>query len=207
MGGLEQNPVNDEVPLTTLIVGLGNPGREYADNRHNVGFKVIDCICKDLGTRLNRIQSKALIGRAMIGDEKIILAKPHTFMNLSGQSVSGLMRFYRIPEAQILIIHDDLDLPLGVLRLRASGGSAGQKGLASVIERLGTENFPRLRIGVGRPPGRMDAVDYVLQNFSSSEQEILSIVLDKACQAARIFATEGIERAMNQFNGPVEREQ
>jgi peptidyl-tRNA hydrolase, PTH1 family len=192
--------------LTTLIAGLGNPGREYMNTRHNVGFKVIDCLCQDLEVRLNRVQSKALVGKAQIGEEKIILAKPHTYMNLSGQSVSGLMRFYKIESSNILIIHDDLDLPVGVLRIRASGGSAGQKGLASVIERLGTEDFPRMRIGVGRPPGRMDAVSYVLQEFTPSELEILSIVLEKACQAARLFVTDGIERAMNQYNGAVERE-
>jgi peptidyl-tRNA hydrolase, PTH1 family len=206
MGGLNHDLVNEEVSLTILLVGLGNPGRQYTNTRHNVGFKVLDCICQDLDIRLNRVQSKALVGKAAIGEEKVILAKPHTFMNLSGQAVVGLMRFYKIEMSQILIIHDDLDLPLGVLRLRASGSSAGQRGLASVIEKLGTEDFPRLRIGIGRPPGRMDPVDYVLQDFSRSELEVLSLVLDKACQAAKYFVTNGIERAMNQFNGPVERE-
>jgi PTH1 family peptidyl-tRNA hydrolase len=126
-------------------------------------------------------------------------------MNLSGQSVGGLLRFYKIPIEQLLVIHDDLDLPFGTLRIRPSGGSAGQKGLGSTIERLGSQDFARIRIGIGRPPGRMDAADYVLQPFHSSEQQMLDSVLDSASDAALTFVREGLETAMNRFNGSVEK--
>lgn len=197
-----KDPVETAQPSSIfVIVGLGNPGREYRFTRHNAGFMVIDFLCESLGIKLSRMQSKALAGSGVLEGRKIILAKPQTFMNLSGQSVSGLVRFYKIPLSNLLIIHDDLDLPLGTLRLRPGGGSAGQKGLASTIQQLGTQNFPRMRVGIGRPPGQMVAADYVLQDFSSADRQTLSLVLDRAEQAARIFVTDGLEKAMNQFNG------
>jgi len=184
-----------------LIVGLGNPGREYQFNRHNIGFLLIDRLCRELLTTPGMVQSKAIIAKAQFAGKKIILAKPQTYMNLSGQSVSSLVRFYKIPNDHLLVAHDDLDLPLGTIRLRPGGGSGGQKGVSSIIQQLGTQDFPRLRIGIGRPPGRMDAAAYVLQDFNQEEREILPEVLDRAAKAALVFIENGLETAMNQFNG------
>ena len=186
-----------------LIVGLGNPGREYRENRHNVGFMLVDRLCAALGTKIGKVQSKALMGSGQLDGKKVILAKPQTYMNLSGQAVSGLMRFYKIPTENLLVAYDDLDLPLGTIRIRPSGGSAGQKGLGSIIEQMGTNDVSRMRIGIGRPPGQMDAADYVLQNFSSQEREVLELTLDKAVKAAQVFIEKGLETAMNQYNGGI----
>jgi peptidyl-tRNA hydrolase, PTH1 family len=184
-----------------LIVGLGNPGREHKENRHNIGFMLIDSLAKAFNTRTSKVQTKSLIAVVNHTGQRLILAKPQTFMNLSGQAVSSLLRFYKVPIGNLLVAHDDLDLPLGTLRLRPGGGSAGQKRMGSIIERLGTQDFARLRLGIGRPPGRMEPADYVLQDFSSSEKELLSQVLERATQAAQTFIESGIEKAMNQFNG------
>lgn len=188
---------------TFLIVGLGNPGREYRENRHNIGFMLVDRLCVRLNVSLNRLQAQALVGSTSDGDRKIIFAKPQTYMNLSGQSVQGLMRFYKLPLSNLLVAHDDLDLPLGTIRMRPGGGSAGQKGIASIIERLGTQDFPRLRLGIGRPPGRMDPADYVLQDFSPSDLPLLSETLERAADAALTWISQGLETAMNQFNGVI----
>jgi PTH1 family peptidyl-tRNA hydrolase len=186
---------------TFLIVGLGNPGREYRETRHNVGFMVMDRLAVKLNARFTRLQSKALVASATYQERKIILAKPQTFMNLSGQSVQGLIHFYKLPLTNILIAHDDLDLPPGTIRIRPDGGSAGQKGMKSTIERLGTDEFPRLRMGIGRPPGQMQAPDYVLQDFSNGEMTIISETLNRAVEAALTFVTEGLNAAMNKYNG------
>lgn len=188
------------------MVGLGNPGREYRENRHNVGFMAVDALAEKLDTRMGKVQFKAITGQARLGERKVILAKPQTYMNLSGQAVSSLVRYYKVPLTHLLVMHDDLDLPLGTLRLRPGGGSAGQKGLASIIQQLGTQQFPRLRIGIGRPPGQMPAAAYVLQNFSSGDDELLRFVLGRAAEAATAFMEHGLEYAMNQFNGSVDQE-
>jgi PTH1 family peptidyl-tRNA hydrolase len=190
---------------TYLIVGLGNPGREYRDNRHNIGFMLIDRLAVRLNAQGMRLQSQALLVSAAWEGRRLLLAKPQTYMNLSGQAVQGLVRFYKLPLQNLLIAHDDLDLPLGTLRLRPGGGSGGQKGVASIIERLGTSDFPRLRLGIGRPPGRMDAAAYVLQDFSSAEQPLVSEVLNRAVDAVLTFVVEGLERAMNKYNGSLEK--
>ena len=187
-----------------LIIGLGNPGREYRGTRHNIGFMLVDRLAAKLNTRFTRMQSRALVGSAIFGERKIILAKPQTFMNLSGQSVQGLVHFYKMPLTNLLIAHDDLDLPIGTIRIRPDGGSAGQKGMTSILERLGTDVFPRLRMGIGRPPGQMQAPDYVLQEFSNSDLSIISETLNHAVEAVLIFATEGLDAAMNKYNGNVE---
>ena len=187
--------------LPFLIVGLGNPGAEYRYNRHNIGFMLVDRVAERLGVKFSRLESKALLTKGEHQGRRVVLAKPQTFMNLSGQSVGGLVRFYKVPHANLLVAYDDVDLPLGTLRIRSGGGSAGQKGMSSIIDRLGTEEFPRLRLGIGRPPGRMEAADYVLQDFSSGEKELLRLTLDRAADAALVFVAEGLETAMNQFNG------
>ena len=187
-----------------LIIGLGNPGREYKDTRHNIGFMLIDHIAVRLNARGMKMQSKAIVISALHEERKIILAKPQTFMNLSGQSVQGLLHFYKIPFENLLVAHDDLDIPLGTLRIRPSGGPGGQRGMASTIEQLGTKEFPRLRLGIGRPPGRMDPKDYVLQDFSKDDLKLLPEVLDRAADAALEFVIKGLNTAMNKFNGAIE---
>jgi PTH1 family peptidyl-tRNA hydrolase len=186
-----------------LIVGLGNPGREYRENRHNVGFMLMDRLAVKLNARFTRLQSKALVASAAYDERKIILAKPQTFMNLSGQSVQGLVHFYKLPLTNLLVAHDDLDLPPGTIRIRPDGGSAGQKGMTSILERFGTDEFPRLRLGIGRPPGQMLAPDYVLQDFPDGEMSIISETLNRAVDAVLMFVTEGLDAAMNKYNGVI----
>jgi PTH1 family peptidyl-tRNA hydrolase len=201
---LEPSVTPLETPvLPYLVAGLGNPGREYRKSRHNVGFMVMDVVSQALSVKLTRVQSRAVVGNGLYAGRKVILAKPVTFMNLSGQAVGSLVNYYKIPLAHLLVINDDLDLPLGTIRLRPGGGSAGQKGMASIIERLGTQDFPRLRVGIGRPPGKMETVDYVLQEFPKGDQELLQQVLDCARQAVCTFITDGLDKAMNEFNGPL----
>ena len=188
---------------TYMIVGLGNPGREYRETRHNVGFMLLDRLTVKLNARVTRLQSRALVASANYQERKIILAKPQTFMNLSGQSVQGLIHFYKLPLENLLIAHDDLDLPVGTIRIRPDGGSAGQKGMMSILERLGTDEFARIRLGIGRPPGQMEAPDYVLQDFSNADLTVISETLNRAAQAALTWVTDGLETAMNKFNGIV----
>jgi PTH1 family peptidyl-tRNA hydrolase len=197
-------PSIDQTPY--LIAGLGNPGRQYRSNRHNVGFMVLDKLAERLGVSFSRVESQALVTKADFEGNRLILVKPQTFMNLSGQAVVSLARFYKIPEYNLMVVFDDVDLPFGMLRLRPGGGSGGQKGMASIIERLGTQDFPRLRIGIDRPPGRMDAADYVLQDFSRSQAEFLPPLFDRAVEAILLFVDQGLEAAMNKFN-PATNEQ
>jgi len=186
---------------TFLIVGLGNPGREYANNRHNVGFMMVDRLAERLGVTFTRAQHKALITDARHQGHKLILAKPQTYMNESGQAVASLLNFYKISPENLLVAFDEMDLPLGQIRIRPKGGSSGQKGMKSIIQRLGHENFPRVRLGIGRPPGRIPAPDYLLQDFTYDEQTHLAPVLTDATDAVLAFVTEGLEIAMNRFNG------
>jgi PTH1 family peptidyl-tRNA hydrolase len=186
-----------------LIVGLGNPGPRYHDNRHNVGFMVVDALADDARIPIRRVEFRALVGRGTLEKELVILAKPQTFMNDSGQAVAPLMRFYKIPNDKLLVVHDDLDLPFGTLRLRPRGGAGGQRGMGSIMVKLDTQDFARLRVGIGRPPGRMDPRDYVLHDFDAEEEAILPEVLDHAVDAIRRFVAAGIEQAMNDFNGVV----
>jgi len=187
-------------PRTIMIVGLGNPGREYRETRHNIGFMVVDEFASHHGIKLTRVQNKAITGSGLVEDQKVILVKPQTFMNLSGQAVSALMRYYKVNREDLIVSHDDVDLPFGVIRMRPGGGSAGQKGVASIIELLGTQEFPRLRMGIGRPPGYKDAADYVLQSFSPQEKDELKNFLNKAVDALDCFIGNGLETAMNRFN-------
>jgi peptidyl-tRNA hydrolase, PTH1 family len=188
---------------TFLLIGLGNPGREYANTRHNFGFMLIDRLAVRLNARGMKVQSKAIVMNTTYEEYKLILAKPQTFMNLSGQSVQGLIHFYKIPLTNVMILSDDLDLPFGTIRIRASGGPGGQRGLSSIIERLGTKDVPRLRLGIGRPPGRMDPANYVLQNFSRDDMQAISEILDHAADAVLAFVSHGLNKAMNEFNGDV----
>lgn len=189
---------------TYLIIGLGNPGREYKDTRHNIGFMMIDLLAVRLDARGMKLQSKAIVTSALYEERKIILAKPQTYMNLSGHSVQGLLHFYKIPQTHLLVAHDDLDLPFGTIRIRPTGGPGGQRGMANTIELLGTKDFPRLRLGIGRPPGRMNPKDYVLQNFSKDDLRLLPDILNHAADAALEFVMNGLNAAMNKYNGAVE---
>jgi PTH1 family peptidyl-tRNA hydrolase len=193
----------DSQPTTSptfLIAGLGNPGRQYKSNRHNIGFMLLNRIAERLDTSFSRLESKALVTKAKHNDHNLILAKPQTYMNLSGQSVASLVNFYKIPLENLLVAYDEVDLPFGRIRIRPSGGSAGHKGIGSIIERVGTQDFPRMRLGVGRPPGSKGAASYVLQNFSGEDAEFLPHVLDRAADAVFTFVTQDLETVMNQYN-------
>jgi len=193
--------INKDFPV--MIVGLGNPGPAYRHTRHNFGFLAIDELSDALNIQVRRLKFKAMLGEGRFGDSKVVLVKPMTFMNESGRAVAPLMHFYKLPLSNLLVIHDDLDLPLGTLRLRPSGGTSGQRGMASIITQLGTQEFPRMRLGIGRPPGQMDPVDYVLKDFLPSEQDLLKIVLQTAVEACQTFITEGLTKTMNKYNGEV----
>ncbi len=185
--------------LTWLIAGLGNPGRQYAATRHNIGYMVADELARQLppGERRHRFDGEIIETSGPQG--RVVLLKPETFMNLSGNAVSAAARWYRVPPERLLVIHDDLDLPFGQLRLRARGSSGGHNGLASVIARMGTGEIPRLRIGIGRPE-HGNTIPYVLSRFSSEEERALPDVIELAAEAARSWYEHGIDAAMNAFN-------
>lgn len=196
-------------PAIYLLAGLGNPGRQYADTRHNIGFRTMDCLVERLlaGNKpMPRMQMRAVTYDFRYEGRRIVIVKPQTYMNESGSAVAALVKFYKIPLENIMVANDDVDLPFGTLRLRPSGGSAGQKGIASIIERLGTQEFPRLRVGIDRPPGNQLAAAYVLERFSRSEEKALPEILARAADAMLAFVTEGLNTAMNRFNGPVEND-
>jgi PTH1 family peptidyl-tRNA hydrolase len=190
-----------------LIVGLGNPGRDYAYNRHNVGFMAVTRLAAKHNTAFTRKQGKALVTTFKLDGKQIILAKPQTYMNLSGEAVQSLVKFYEIELAHLMVCYDDLDLPVGAIRIRPDGGAGGQNGVKSIIEQLGTQNFPRLRLGIGRPPGRMDPAAYVLQDFKKPDDEIMDVTLDKAVAAIETYIKHGLTKAMNMFNGAVEKDE
>jgi PTH1 family peptidyl-tRNA hydrolase len=198
-----RNKVDNEIKIPFLIVGLGNPGAEFRHNRHNVGFMLIDCLVDRLGESFSRLESNSLLTKAKYQGKRLLLAKPQTFMNLSGQAVSRLMKYYKIPLESLLIVYDDVDLPLESIRIRPNGGAGGHKGVASIIERLGTNEFPRLRLGIGRPPGRKNAAAHVLQNFTKEENVFLEVTLERAVDAVLVFVSAGLETAMNKYNETV----
>ena len=182
-----------------LIAGLGNPGPKYAGNRHNVGFQAIDRLARLHDISLRRRRFKARLGEGHIGAHPVVLAQPLTFMNNSGDAVGPLSRWYKIPPERVLVIHDDLDLPLGRLRLRPHGSSGGHNGMRSIIRSLGTDQYPRLRIGVGRPQ-RGDPIDYVLTDFDPDEEPLMQAVLDRVDEIVRCVLDQGVNEAMNTFN-------
>lgn len=186
-----------------LIVGLGNPGRQYAFNRHNVGFMAVDRLAARHGIDLKRVQSKAIVGSGRLADRPVILAKPQTFMNRSGEPVGALLNFYKIAPERLLVIYDELDIPFATLRLREKGSAGGHNGMRSVIDHIGGE-FPRLRLGIGRPPGRMDAAAFVLQDFGRDELPLVSEMLTVALEAVESFVRDGINLTMSRYNGPVD---
>jgi len=195
-----RNKVDNERELPFLIVGLGNPGAEFRHNRHNVGFMLLDYLADRLGESFLRIELNSLLTKAKYQDKRLLLAKPQTFMNLSGQAVGRLVKYYKIPLESLLIVYDDVDLPLESIRIRPNGGSGGHKGVASIIEHLGTNEFPRLRLGIGRPTGQKNAAAHVLQDFNKEENEFLEVTLERAVDAVLVFVSAGLETAMNKYN-------
>jgi len=184
-----------------LIVGLGNPGPEYRDTRHNVGFMVADALVDRWRVRDQwREKFEALVIKTTVGEESVILAKPLTFMNLSGQAVAGLAGFYKIEPADVFVVTDDVALPVGRLRARREGGAGGHNGLKSIIQSLATPAFPRMRVGVGRGDNRRDLADHVLGRFDADERDTVSAAVLRAADATEMFLSEGIERVMNAFN-------
>ncbi len=191
-----------------LIVGLGNPGRGYANNRHNVGFVCLNHFARTEGIRFDKKQSKARIGIGEVAGSKVVLAKPQTYMNLSGQSVSRLIKKFNINLDDLLVIHDDLDLPLGKIRIRHGSSSGGHKGIDSIITELGSQDFLRLRVGIGRPivtPGstqisEADIVAYVLSNFTSEEKQIITQGIPRVSEAILCLLSEGLAAATNKYN-------
>ncbi len=183
-----------------LIVGLGNPGREYQNNRHNIGFMVLNQLAGKIDTSFSKMKMNALMTAVRYKGHRIILLKPQTFMNLSGKATASFIRFYKLPLENLLVVYDDVDLPFQTLRMRPNGGDAGQKGVRSIIKELGTKDFPRLRVGINRPPGRMSVSSYVLLNFSDQEVETLPFVLDQAADAILAFVELGLNQAMTTYN-------
>jgi PTH1 family peptidyl-tRNA hydrolase len=184
----------------TLIAGLGNPGPKYAANRHNVGFRCVERLGIALGLTFDKDQKQARLALGDFDGRRVVLAKPQTFMNESGRAIVPLTRFYKVQLECLLVVYDDLDLPLGTVRLRPEGGSGGHKGMRSIIEHLGSRDFPRLRIGIGRPPGRMDPAAYVLQDFSADEGPLLEETLERAVAALETWLRQGVEMAMDRYN-------
>lgn len=185
---------------TRLIVGLGNPGREYQKTRHNIGFLCGDALAKRWGLTFSRRRARAEVAEGQACGQRVILAKPQTFMNSSGDSVRALMKLSNLTPSDLLVIADDLDLPFGRLRLRDRGSSGGQRGIQSIINQLGTDQFPRLRVGIGRPPPGVDPVDYVLTPFTASEAAELPEILDRVVAGVELLLTEGLAAAMNVVN-------
>jgi PTH1 family peptidyl-tRNA hydrolase len=183
-----------------LVVGLGNPGRQYAGNRHNVGFMVVDQLMRQLGAGTPRARLGAELAEAALGRTKVILCKPMEFMNASGFAVSRAAAFWKVPAEQTVVVHDDMDLDFGRLKLADGGGTGGHKGLGSIVVELGTEGFPRVRVGIGRPPPAWEGADHVLADFSQEERRALPDLLEEAALAARTIIEDGLVTAMNKFN-------
>ncbi len=190
-----------------VIAGLGNPGQRYERTRHNVGFRVIDELARRWNAEVTRFEKRfeALVGQAAVGGQRVLLLKPQTFMNLSGRSLLAVVQFYKLPLHDVLVVCDDMDLPVGRIRLRAQGTGGGQKGLENILLRLGSVDLPRLRIGIGKAPARF-ATQYVLGRFGPDEQETIAAVITTAADAAECWLRQGIAAAMNRYNRKPENE-
>jgi PTH1 family peptidyl-tRNA hydrolase len=190
--------------MTKLIVGLGNPGRSYAGNRHNIGFICLRHFARSRGIKFDQKKGLARIGTGTVSRNKLVLARPQTFMNDSGQSVSRLVRKFKVNPQDLLVIHDDLDLPLAKVRISSGSGSGGHKGINSIIEKLGTQDFIRIRVGIGRPakPNSTedDIIAFVLSDFTPDEKKAISLITPKVSEAILCLLTEGLTQAMNRFN-------
>ena len=187
-----------------IIAGLGNPGKEYENTRHNAGFMVMDALAEKIGADISEKKHKALCGKGVIGGEKVILMKPQTYMNLSGESLRELVNYYKIDEeSELLVIYDDISLGVGQLRIRKKGSAGGHNGIKNIIANLGTDVFMRIKIGVGEKPKKYDLADYVLGHFSKEDRELMEEGYDKADHAVGMILNGEIEAAMNQYNRKV----
>lgn len=187
--------------VSWLIVFLGNPGPRYEMTRHNAGFMAADAMAKEKNLSINKSRFKALTASCQIGEESVLLMKPQTFMNLSGDAVSQAAKFYKIPPEHVIVVSDEISLPIGKLRIRTKGSAGGHNGLKDIIAKLGTDAFPRIRIGVGAPPHPdYDMADWVLSSFKNQDAEDMLAAAARAAQAAQCYITQGAERAMNRFN-------
>ncbi len=195
------------MPEIYLIIGLGNPGSQYENTRHNVGFKVVEKLAQKHGLTFSKTEHHAQTASGTILGKRVLLAKPMTYMNASGDAVQPLVSFYKIEPDHILIVADDIDIPLGTLRLRKAGSSGGQNGLKHILQRLGTQAINRARFGVGRPQGHRGAADHVLAPFKGDEAILALEVTDRAVQAAETWLTDGIELAMTRWNGTGEEKE
>ncbi|MFC4592484.1 aminoacyl-tRNA hydrolase [Sphaerisporangium corydalis] len=183
-----------------LIVGLGNPGPEYAGNRHNAGFMVLDELAARAGGRFKSHKAHAEVVEGRLASGPAVLAKPRSYMNLSGGPVKSLADFYKIPLPNVIVVHDELDIPYGALRVKLGGGDNGHNGLRSITKSLATKDYLRVRFGVGRPPGRMDAADYVLRDFATAERKELPFLVDRAADVVESLMTSGLEATQNTFH-------
>lgn len=187
----------------TLVVGLGNPGPAYATTRHNAGFLVVSLLADRIGGRFKTFKGaggRAELVEGRLAGSPVVIARPQSYMNESGGPVSSIARFYKVPADRVVIVHDDLDLPFGALRLKRGGGDGGHNGLRSITSALGTRDYLRVRLGIGRPPGRQDPADYVLRAFSSAERKDLDFHLDRAADAVEALVHDGLDAAQNRFN-------
>jgi PTH1 family peptidyl-tRNA hydrolase len=194
--------VTDESPW--LVVGLGNPGKEYAGNRHNVGFMVADVLASRVGAkfgRSKRAHAEMAEGRLGFGGPKLVLVKPLTYMNLSGAPVVSLAQFFKVPVSNVIAVHDELDVPFGQVRAKRGGGEGGHNGLRSMSKSLSSKEYARVRFGIGRPPGRQDPADYVLSDFSGAERKELEFLVDRAADVVEAIVVEGVEWAQNKYHG------
>jgi PTH1 family peptidyl-tRNA hydrolase len=183
-----------------LVVGLGNPGPEYSGNRHNVGFGVVEALAARIGGRFKSHKTRADVIEGRLAGQRVVLAKPRSYMNESGGPVSALRDFFKVPLDRVVVVHDELDLPYTGLRLKLGGGDNGHNGLKSLRRSLGSGDFNRVRFGIGRPPGRMDAAAFVLRDFSAAERKQLDVLVEHAADAIEALVVEGMEKAQNTFN-------
>ena len=187
--------------VSWIVVFLGNPGPKYRDTRHNAGFMAANAMEKKLGVSINKLRFKALTAQAALGGEKVLLLKPQTYMNLSGESVSPAAAFYKVPPEHIIVVSDEVSLPIGKLRIRKSGSAGGHNGLKNIIAMLGTDAFPRIRMGVGAPPhADYDMADWVLSSFKNQDADDMRSLAVRVCDAVECYIAEGPDRAMNKFN-------
>jgi len=184
-----------------IVVGLGNPGPRYDNTRHNVGFDTIDMLSCKYGIKVSKLKHKALIGDGKIEGKKVILVKPQTFMNLSGESVRDILEWYKIPLKNLIVVYDDIDLEPGKIRVRPKGSSGTHNGMRSVIYQIQSEDFPRVRIGIGKAPEGWDLADYVLSKFNADDRKVISESISRAADAVVTIIKSGVETAMNKFNG------
>ena len=188
--------------IDAIIVGLGNPGKEYARTRHNVGEEAVGIVAARLGESLKAGRDKALVAEARLGAKRIVLAFPITYMNESGQAVGALMRRHRITDpTQLIVVHDELDLPVGVVRVKAGGGLAGNNGLRSITQHLHTQDYLRVRIGIGKPRSKEQGADHVLSRVPKAEREALDVMVERAADIVELIVVEGVDAAMQRFNG------